>query len=175
MACINCSDSLEDLNPRKCSECITDLDSIICRDCIPELFHINCGDCPISCDSSSDAKYSCNFSLQTCEITEQPTVNCMIKRADLVFIASKIGWMDDLQELKDTLREGMFMVTRIRDLFSSLSRLVSVNDTFKQTFKQHFKLTSSHDISVLFSERPTMFNQTHHYVWCEVQHTDSID
>ena len=113
MACICCSDSLKDLNPRKCSECITNLDSTICRDCLPELFHINCRDCSSSSDSSLDAKYSCNLFLQSCEIFEQPKVNCRIKHADLIFIASKIGWKDNLQELKDTLREGMFMVARI--------------------------------------------------------------
>ena len=83
--------------------------------------------------SSSDAKYSCNLFLQSCEIFKQPKVNCRIKHADLVFIASKIGWKDNLQELKDTLREGMFMVARIQDLFLSLSRLVSLNNTFRQT------------------------------------------
>ena len=144
MACICCSDSLKDLNPRKCSECITNLDSTICRDCLPELFHINCGDCSSSSDSSSDAKYSCNLFLQSCEIFEQPKVNCRIKHADLVFIASKIGWKDNLQELKDTLREGMFMVTRIRDLFSSLSRLVSLNNTFRQTISTFFNTNLLH-------------------------------
>ena len=144
MACICCSDSLKDLNPRKYSECITNLDSTICHDCLPELFHINCGDCSSSSDSSSDAKYSCNLFLQCCEIFEQPKVNCRIKHADLVFIASKIGWKDNLQELKDTLREGMFMVTRIRDLFSSLSRLVSLNNTFRQTIGTFFNTNLLH-------------------------------
>ena len=141
MACICCSDSLKNLNPRKCLECITNLDSTICHDCLPELFHINCGDCLSSSDSSSDAKYSCNLFLQSCEIFKQPKVNGRIKHADLVFIASKIGWKDNLQELKDTLREGMFMVARIRDLFSSLSRLVSLNNTFRQTIGAFLILT----------------------------------
>ena len=102
------------------------------------LFDITCGDCSSSSDSSTDVKYSCNLFLQSCEIIEQPKVNCRIKYADLVFIASKIGWKDNLQELKDTLREGMFMVTRIRDLFLSLSRLVSMNNTFRQTIGTFF-------------------------------------
>ena len=141
MACICCSDSLKDFNLRKCSECIRNLDSTTCPDCLPELFHINCGDCSSSSDSSSDAKYSCNLFLQSCEIIEQPKVNCRIKHADLVFIVSKIGWKDNLQELKDTLWEGMFMVARIQDLFSSLSRLVSLNSTFRQTISTFSILT----------------------------------
>ena len=98
MACICCSDSLKDLNPRKCSECITNLDSTICRDCLPELLHINCGDCSSSLDSSfsdssSDAKYSCNLFLQSCKIFEQPKVNCRIKHADLDIYCVK-HWLE---------------------------------------------------------------------------------
>ena len=80
----------------------------------------------------------------TCSFSLVRYSNCRINHADLVFIASKIGWKENLQELKDTLREGMFIVTRIQDLFSSLSRLVSFNNTFRQTIGTFFNTNLLH-------------------------------